>query len=119
MSFDPVFFGGTGDLTWRRLVPASFQALRHRKLPPGGRILAVARDERSDEARRTCTRICGRPNLFVRSDEQEQAWRRVEPSLHAWAADPIGPRPDAPGSWGPPASSAMVARDGCTWDEEQ
>ncbi len=63
--------------------------------------------------------ICGRLNLFVRSDEQEQAWRWVEPILHAWAADPIGPRPYAAGSWGPPASSAMVARDGCTWDEEQ
>ena len=49
MSFDLVFFGGTGDLTWRKLMPALFQAFRHGKLPPGGRILAVARDERSDE----------------------------------------------------------------------
>jgi glucose-6-phosphate 1-dehydrogenase len=62
--------------------------------------------------------IAGRLNLFVRSDEQEQAWRWVEPVLHAWAADPNGPRPYAAGSWGPPASSAMVARDGCVWDEE-
>ena len=29
--------------------------------------------------------IAGRLNLFVRSDEQEQAWRWVEPVLHAWA----------------------------------
>ncbi|EHR70038.1 glucose-6-phosphate 1-dehydrogenase [Burkholderiales bacterium JOSHI_001] len=62
--------------------------------------------------------IAGRLNLFVRSDEQEQAWRWVEPILHEWARDPSGPRPYAAGSWGPPASSAMVARDGCTWDEE-
>ena len=62
--------------------------------------------------------IAGRLNLFVRSDEQEQAWRWVEPVLHEWARDPSGPRPYAAGSWGPPASSAMVARDGCTWDEE-
>jgi glucose-6-phosphate 1-dehydrogenase len=48
MSFDLVFFGGTGDLAWRKLMPALFQAFRHGKLPPGGRILAVARDERSD-----------------------------------------------------------------------
>jgi len=48
MSFDLVFFGGTGDLTWRKLMPALFQAFRHGKLPPGGRILAVAREERSD-----------------------------------------------------------------------
>jgi glucose-6-phosphate 1-dehydrogenase len=39
--------------------------------------------------------------------------------LQAWEADPNGPRTYAAGSWGPPASSAMVARDGCTWDEEQ
>jgi glucose-6-phosphate 1-dehydrogenase len=63
--------------------------------------------------------IAGRLNLFVRSDEQEQAWRWVEPVLDAWAADPNGPRPYAAGTWGPPASSAMVARDGCAWDEEQ
>jgi glucose-6-phosphate 1-dehydrogenase len=30
-------------------MPALFQAFRHGKLPPGGRILAVARDERSDD----------------------------------------------------------------------
>ncbi len=52
MSFDLVFFGGTGDLTWRKLMPALFQAFRHGKLPEGGRILAVARDDRSDEAYR-------------------------------------------------------------------
>ena len=63
--------------------------------------------------------IAGRLNLFVRSDEQEQAWRWVEPILQAWENDPNGPRPYAAGTWGPPASSAMVARDGCTWDEEQ
>ncbi len=62
--------------------------------------------------------IAGRLNLFVRSDEQEQAWRWVEPILDAWAHDPNGPRAYAAGTWGPPASSAMVARDGCTWDEE-
>jgi len=63
--------------------------------------------------------IAGRLNLFVRSDEQEQAWRWVEPVLQAWRNDPNGPRPYAAGTWGPPAASAMVARDGCTWDEEQ
>ena len=63
--------------------------------------------------------IAGRLNLFVRSDEQEQAWAWVMPILNAWANDPSGPRPYAAGSWGPPASSALVARDGCVWDEEQ
>jgi glucose-6-phosphate 1-dehydrogenase len=63
--------------------------------------------------------IAGRLNLFVRSDEQEQAWRWVEPVLQAWASDPTGPRPYSAGGWGPAAASAMIARDGCTWAEEQ
>ena len=63
--------------------------------------------------------IAGRLNLFVRSDEQEQAWRWVEPVLDAWQQDGVGPRPYAAGSWGPAAASALIARDGCTWAEEQ
>ncbi len=63
--------------------------------------------------------IAGRLNLFVRSDEQEQAWRWVEPILDAWARDATGPRPYVAGTWGPPASSALVARDGFVWDEEE
>ena len=60
----------------------------------------------------------GRLNLFVRSDEQEEAWRWVEPILQHWAADPVGPRPYAAGTWGPSASSAMIARDSFCWSEE-
>lgn len=60
----------------------------------------------------------GRLNLFVRSDEQEEAWRWVEPILQHWAADAAGPRPYAAGTWGPSASSAMIARDGFCWGEE-
>jgi glucose-6-phosphate 1-dehydrogenase len=62
--------------------------------------------------------LAGRLNLFVRSDEQEQAWRWVEPILDAWAQDGSGVRPYAAGTWGPPAASALVARDGFAWPEE-
>jgi glucose-6-phosphate 1-dehydrogenase len=62
--------------------------------------------------------LAGRLNLFVRSDEQEQAWRWVEPILESWAQDSNGVRPYAAGTWGPPAASALVARDGFTWPEE-
>ena len=61
----------------------------------------------------------GRLNLFVRSDEQEEAWRWVEPILQHWAADPVGPRPYNAGTWGPSAASAMIARDGFCWSEER
>jgi len=63
--------------------------------------------------------IAGRLNLFVRSDEQEQAWKWVEPVLDAWERDGSGPRAYAAGSWGPPAASALVARDGFAWAEEE
>jgi glucose-6-phosphate 1-dehydrogenase len=62
--------------------------------------------------------IEGRLNLFVRSDEQEEAWRWVEPIMNAWNADSQGPRIYASGTWGPSASSAMIARDGFCWSEE-
>jgi glucose-6-phosphate 1-dehydrogenase len=62
--------------------------------------------------------IDGRLNLFVRSDEQEEAWRWVEPIIDAWKADGEGLRSYAAGTWGPSASSAMIARDGYCWSEE-
>lgn len=62
--------------------------------------------------------IDGRLNLFVRSDEQEEAWRWVEPLIDSWSGDGF-PRPYAAGTWGPSASSAMIARDGFAWSEEQ
>ncbi|HSW16636.1 MAG TPA: glucose-6-phosphate dehydrogenase [Ramlibacter sp.] len=62
--------------------------------------------------------IDGRLNLFVRSDEQEEAWRWVEPLLDHWRADRNNLRPYAAGTWGPSASSAMIARDGYCWSEE-
>ena len=62
--------------------------------------------------------IDGRLNLFVRSDEQEEAWRWVEPIMEHWKNDAQGPRPYTAGTWGPSASSAMIARDGFCWAEE-
>ncbi len=62
--------------------------------------------------------IEGRLNLFVRSDEQVEAWRWVEPILTHWQSDVQGPRLYASGTWGPSATSAMIARDGFCWSEE-
>lgn len=62
--------------------------------------------------------LAGRLNLFVRSDEQEQAWRWVEPILESWRVDDNSLKPYTAGSWGPPAASALVARDGFAWAEE-
>ncbi len=56
MSFDLVLFGGTGDLAWRKLMPALFQAFRHGSLPPGGRIIGVGRDAMEDTQYRALMR---------------------------------------------------------------
>lgn len=53
MSFDLILFGGTGDLAWRKIMPALFQAYRHGTLPPGGRIVGVAREDLTDDQYRT------------------------------------------------------------------
>ena len=48
--------------------------------------------ERGVHCRLLLDAIAGRLNLFVRSDEQEQAWRWVEPVLDVWERDTAGPR---------------------------
>ncbi|WP_027015996.1 glucose-6-phosphate dehydrogenase [Comamonas composti] len=60
--------------------------------------------------------IAGRLNLFVRSDEQEEAWRWVQPLLDYWSADGRGPHFYPAGTWGPEAASVMLARDGFAWE---
>ena len=87
MSFDLVFFGGTGDLTWRKLMPALFQAFRHGKLPEGGRILAVARDERTDDEYRAFIK-----ERFVEVDRSKQpSDEEFAPLRRAAALPPHGP----------------------------
>lgn len=62
--------------------------------------------------------IAGRLDLFVRSDEQEAAWRYVMPILEAWQNDLAPLHSYAAGSWGPPAASALLARHDASWSEE-
>ena len=62
--------------------------------------------------------IHGNLALFVRRDEQEQAWRWVEPILDTWEEQNVQPKLYTAGSWGPPAANALVARDGFNWHEE-
>jgi glucose-6-phosphate 1-dehydrogenase len=59
--------------------------------------------------------IAGRLALFVRRDEQEAAWRWVAP-IQAFKS---APKPYAAGNWGPASASAMLARHGTYWPEEE
>lgn len=62
--------------------------------------------------------IRGKLTLFVRRDEQEAAWKWVEPILTTWKKLHIAPKLYSAGTWGPSASSSLLARDGASWHEE-
>ncbi|GAA5183838.1 glucose-6-phosphate dehydrogenase [Niveibacterium umoris] len=62
--------------------------------------------------------MLGNLTLFVRRDEQEAAWRWVEPILDAWAESGEKPKSYTAGTWGPAASSALLGRNGHAWHEE-
>nr|WP_144827769.1 glucose-6-phosphate dehydrogenase [Cupriavidus gilardii] len=62
--------------------------------------------------------IRGRLGLFVRRDEQVQAWRWVEPIIDTWAESALPPKPYTAGTWGPAAATALLSRDNALWHEE-
>ena len=49
-SFDIVIFGGTGDLSRRKLLPALYHRWADGQIPPDASIIGVSRSEMSDEA---------------------------------------------------------------------
>lgn len=62
--------------------------------------------------------VNGQLGLFVRRDEQAEAWRWVEPIIEAWNQARTPPKGYTAGSWGPAASSALLSRDAAAWHEE-
>jgi glucose-6-phosphate 1-dehydrogenase len=62
--------------------------------------------------------IRGRLTHFMRRDELEAAWKWVEPIMDGWTALDEKPKPYTAGSWGPAASSALMARENMAWVEE-
>ena len=62
--------------------------------------------------------IKGRLTHFMRRDELEAAWAWVEPIIDGWQQLGEKPKPYTAGSWGPAASSALMAREGSSWVEE-
>lgn len=63
--------------------------------------------------------IDGDQTLFVRRDEQEAAWRWVAPIMKVWDESEEPPKQYTAGTWGPASASALLARDGVVWHEEQ
>ncbi len=59
--------------------------------------------------------MVGDPTLFIRSDEVDQSWRIVEPVLRAFEDDSVPLARYEAGTWGPPESDRLLARDGRRW----
>ena len=73
--FDFVVFGGSGDLTFRKLLPALYHRHRDGQLPTRGRIIAAARSKMSDAEYRDATRKALKEH--VAPEELERApWLR-------------------------------------------
>ena len=100
MSFDLVFFGGTGDLTWRKLMPALFQAFRHGKLP---RRRPHPRRWLATSAATTQYRACIKER-FVDVDRREAPERR--------ASSRASPRCCTTGAWTCRSRSDYAAPEG-------
>ncbi len=62
--------------------------------------------------------IKGRLTHFMRRDELEAAWAWCDPILQGWQQLGDKPKGYTAGSWGPAASSALMAREGSAWVEE-
>ena len=85
-----VIFGGTGDLTRRKLVPALLRIFCQGLLPEAFAVVGVAKEELSDDAYR---RRMKEAVAEFAPDTDPPAWERFAPHLsyvHADLADPAG-----------------------------
>ncbi len=60
----------------------------------------------------------GNPALFMRRDEVEAAWEWIDGIIEGWTESKQKVESYVSGSWGPPASSMLLDRDGRAWHQE-
>ena len=72
-ALDIVIIGGSGDLSWRKLLPALYMAQLHGRLDPGCRILAVGRQDWTREHYARFIDEMSRPQIEA-GCWQAQAW---------------------------------------------
>src|SRR5580658_6363581 len=81
-----VIFGGAGDLTWRKLVPALFDLSQDRSLPAQFAIIAVDRIKLGDDALRR--RLRDGVNQFSRFGKAREAvWKQFAQHIHYHPGD--------------------------------
>src|ERR1700749_4568568 len=71
--FDMVIFGGTGDLAYRKLLPALYQRFADEQIQPGSRIIGTARDGIDDaEYRKRVADALGRAGVAKDGETTKQ-----------------------------------------------
>jgi len=81
-----VIFGGAGDLTWRKLIPALFDLSQDRSLPAKFAIIAVDRIKLGDNPLRR--RLHDGVNQFSRFGKaNDAAWNQFAPHVHYQQGD--------------------------------
>jgi glucose-6-phosphate 1-dehydrogenase len=71
---DIIIFGGAGDLSWRKLLPALYMAHLHGSLPEGARIIGVGRHDWAREQYVNFVDQASRPHVEVNA-LQPEPWR--------------------------------------------
>lgn len=61
--------------------------------------------------------IRGNPTLFNHRDEVAAAWKWIDPIIEGWETESVEPQLYSAGTWGPAASSALIAKEDCGWAE--
>ena len=61
--------------------------------------------------------VNGNTTLFMRRDELEAAWAWVDPIIEDWQKHAHAPSMYPAGTWGPAASTQLLAKDGRLWNE--
>src|ERR1019366_6395805 len=81
-----VIFGGAGDLTWRKLVPALFDLSQDRSMPADFSVIAVDRVDLSDDKLRR--RLHDGVNQFSRFGKAKApAWNQFVQHIHYQQGD--------------------------------
>ncbi|MEP0322336.1 MULTISPECIES: glucose-6-phosphate dehydrogenase [Hyphomicrobiales] len=87
--FDLVVFGGSGDLAYRKLLPALFQRHSDGQIPPTGRIIGISRRPLSDEEYRAATRKALEEHVPA-DERQPEAVESFLKRIHFVTVDAMG-----------------------------
>ena len=86
-----VIFGGGGDLTWRKLVPALYSLFLDRRLPERFKVLGVGRNRLTDDSYRLRLRE-GADKFSIRDKTDEKIWDDFVSHISYLQADPNEPQ---------------------------